>query len=97
MKPKGTMRKRCWRCRKLVLVPNPTPCEEETRLLLNGIWLSTMNRDCEEKTVGVLCFECAFIDSWNGEEWDLTMGFCGGQIGHLDNWDALITLHKVEG
>ena len=97
MRIKGTERHRCWRCHKLVLVANPTPCEEETRILLNGMWLSRMNEVCEEKTIGVLCVQCVFEDSWNGEEWDLCVGFCGGEIANLDNWGALITLHKVEG
>jgi hypothetical protein len=49
-----------------------------------------MNEDYEEKTVGVLCFECAFFDSWDGEEYDLTLGFCGGRSDNLELWDALL-------
>lgn len=94
MVPKGTIRVRCWRCKKLTLVPNPTPCEEETRLYFNGVWLSTMNEYCEQKTLGALCFECAFIASWNGDEYDLSLGFSGDLIQNLDLWDALITRHK---
>jgi len=96
MIPEGTERKRCKRCHKLVLVPRVTPCEN--RFFLNGIWVSSMHEDCREHIVGALCFECAF-ETEMGEKifegCEVTLGFCGGRIQDLDNWDALIT-HRLE-
>jgi len=99
MIPLGTERKRCTRCHKLVLVPRLVPCEN--RLFLNGIWVSAMDEDYQEHTIGVLCFECAFETEMGQElepfeQYEVTLGFSGGKISDLDNWDAMIT-RKKEG
>jgi len=91
MIPKGTERKRCKRCCKIVLVPRVTPCEN--RFFLNGIWLFSMDEAQREHTVGVLCFECGFEIEMGKvilEGCSISLGFCGGMIQDLDNWDAMI-------
>jgi hypothetical protein len=52
-----------------------------------------MDEDYREHTVGVLCFECAFeteIGEEIFEDCTVSLGFCGGKIQDLDNWDAMI-------
>ena len=92
MIPEGTERRRCKRCHKIILLPKVVPCEE--RLFINGVWLEYMDRDCETRNVGGLCFECAFLtpaEEVMFEGFDFSMGFSGGHMQDLDLWSALIS------
>jgi len=91
MVPDGAERRRCIRCHKVVLVPRVVPCEN--RFFLNAIWISRMDENYKERTVGALCFECAFEREMGTEVLrgcTVSLGFCGGRIGDLDNWDGLL-------
>lgn len=91
MIPQATYRKRCKRCHKLVLVPKVSPCQDS--FFLNGIWVSSMEPDGRTHHFGFLCFECAFETEFEEpmfEGLEFSMGFCGGEIQDLDNWDAIV-------
>ena len=95
MIPEDTLRRRCTRCRKVVLIPSVTPCRNKH--LLNGIWLTRMDENFRTHNVGYLCFECAFCLPWEKstipslDNAHFGLGFGGGKIGDLDLWEATIT------
>jgi len=71
---------KCYFCGKKTIVPRISPCDNPEKL--TGMWLIRMDDDFNEKTIGVVCKECAFSRE------DLTLGFCGGEITNLDLWEA---------
>ena len=79
----------CWNCQKPTVVARITPCNQSDKL--TGMWLSRMSNDFGEKTIGVLCKECAFT-LCDAEK--VMLGFGGGRLGNLANWDAI--LEEVE-
>ena len=77
---------RCLNCKKETVVARVSPCDEPEKL--TGMWLSEMDDFYTEKTVGVLCADCAFKLCDEGK---VTLGFSGGLLGNLDNWSALLS------
>ena len=55
---------------------------------LTGMWLKRMGEDYGQETVGVLCRDCAFKMCDDGK---VSLGFGGGLLGNLDNWEAVLT------
>lgn len=55
---------------------------------ITGIWLRSMDSDFNHHNLGHLCKECASILCDLGE---ISLGFSGGYVDELDNWEALIT------
>ena len=76
---------KCWKCAKETVVPRVSPCSENDKL--TGMWLITIGNDYGGKNIGVLCKECAFKLC---DENKVMLGFCGGLIGNLDNWEAVL-------
>lgn len=74
---------KCYFCKKEVTVARISPCRTPEKL--TGIWLRYMDEDYNEKTVGVVCKECAF-----SKDHKLNLGFSGGRLGNLDNWEAYL-------
>lgn len=84
MKPSATERHKCSNCGKLVLVARVFPNRDAW--LLSGIWLTSMDEDFRVHNVGWLCENCAFDLCHKGI---VHLGFCGGNINDLDNWEAM--------
>jgi len=51
------------------------------------MWLISFTNDFGEKTIGVVCKDCAFSEEHKNE---LSLGFSGGRGGNLDNWEAIL-------
>ena len=79
----------CYKCGKQTVVPTVSPCRESDKL--TGMWLSRMDEDFNEKTIGVLCKDCAFKLCDEGK---VSLGFSGGLLGNLANWDAILVGDK---
>jgi len=76
----------CENCGKETVVARISPCSEPSKL--TGMWLIRMDEFFNEKTVGVLCKDCAFKMCDDGK---VSLGFGGGLLGNLDNWEAVLT------
>lgn len=77
----------CWNCGKKIVLPRVSPCRNSKQI--TGIWLSSMNEELEEKTIGGLCVDCAFKLCDDGK---VSLGFSGGRLGDLEKWDAILRL-----
>jgi len=82
--------KPCHNCGKQTIVPTVSPCRESDKL--TGMWLSQMDEDFGEEKIGVLCADCAFKLCDEGK---VSLGFSGGRLGNLENWDAWINGSKL--
>ena len=86
MSQSGFRTRNCKNCGKETVVARVSPCSEPGKL--TGMWLYRMSEDFGQETVGVLCKDCAFKMCVDGK---VSLGFCGGRGGNLDNWEALLT------
>ena len=83
--PTQTLRKHCSNCKKLILVAAISPNDNHD--FLTGIWLRSMDQDFNYHNRGYLCEQCAFDLCDKGI---VSLGFCGGVIGDLDNCEAML-------
>jgi len=74
----------CENCKKTTVVARISPCRESEKL--TGMWLTYMDEDFRMHTVGVLCKDCAFKLCDEGK---ISLGFSGGYLSNLDNWEAI--------
>ena len=76
--------KPCYFCKKQTTVARVSPASEEIRKTLTGCYLfSKMDQDFNNHVIGVVCKDCMFDDKNK-----LMLGFCGGKLGAMDNWEA---------
>lgn len=76
----------CHECEKQIVIPTVSPCGESDKL--TGIWLSTMDENDNFESIGALCVECAFRLCDEGK---ISLGFAGGRLGNLENWEAILS------
>ena len=76
---------RCQNCKKNTIVSRISPCPKDEIPKLTGMWFTYMDEDFRVHNMGVLCKDCAFRLCDEGK---ISLGFSGGLIGNLDNWEA---------
>ena len=88
MIPKGTLRKRCSNCHTLVLVTSYSP-NEDSRLMLNGFWVTSMDEDFNNHNRGFLCEPC--LERLCFEKGQVGFGGFGRAEERFENYEVVLS------
>ena len=76
----------CENCGKPTVVARISPCDEPDKL--TGMWLQRFDWETQDfPVIGVLCRECVFKLCDEGK---VSLGFSGGYLNNLANWEAIL-------
>lgn len=83
----SVLHRKCQDCRKSIIVPRITPCQEPSRI--TGIWIYSYDNDADFVPAYFLCWDCA---SKRCDEGKISLGFVGGYLNDLSRWEGIIEI-----